>query len=109
MTTTTTTDPQATARLLRIQINTAGSWANLITVHENGLPIVLTSLAALAIAHNGAKPPTFRGIDPSGRARPLDFSVARLWVRELQAIAEQARQDLDTIPTATVDSTDDLL
>jgi len=109
MTTTTPTDHQPTARHLRIQINTAGSWANLITVHENGLPIVLTSLAALAIAHNGAKPPTFRAIDPSGRARPLDFSVARLWVRELQAIAEQARQDLDTIPTATADHVDDLL
>mgnify|MGYP000892805699 CR=1 FL=1 len=105
--TTTTTDPQATARNLRIQINTCGSWANLITVHENGLPIVLTACAALAIAHHGAKPPTFRAIDPSGRARPLDFSVARLWVRELQAIAEQARQDLDTVVTAPADDTDD--
>ena len=106
---TTATAPQATARTIRIQINTCGSWANLITVHEDRLPIVLTACAALAIAHDGGKPPTFRAIDPSGRARPLDFSVARLWVRELQAIAEQARQDLDTIPTTPVDPADDLL
>ena len=106
---TTPTATQPAGRLIRIQINTCGSWANLITVHENGLPIVLTACAALAIAHDGAKPPTFRALDPSGRARPLDFSVARLWVRQLQDIAEQARQDLDAIPTATADTVDDLL
>lgn len=109
MTTPTATDHQPAARHLRIQINTCGSWANLITVHENGLPIILTACAALAIAHHGAKPPTFRAIDPSGRARALDFSVARLWVRELQTIVEQARQDLDAIPTAPADHPGDLL
>lgn len=104
--TTTATDP---ARELRIQINTCGSWANLITVHENGLPVVLTAIASLAIAHNGAKPPTFRALDPAGRARPLDFSVARLWVRHLQDIVDQAQQDLDALPTTPADPVDDTL